>query len=215
MNKRLEKVAELLDKNDILADIGCDHGYLGIMAINKGIEYVQFIDNKSGPLSQAKKNTIHIDENKVEFTLASGITRLNDKINTVCICGMGGELICDILEENLSRAKKLNKLILQPNRNEPSLRKFLMDNNFNIYDEEIIYENNKYYEIIVCKYQEEKVIYTEEEVFLGPVLINKKTEIFVNKWNDKLTEFLRIKNVSVDNFENDKKIKIINKILNK
>ena len=46
MNKRLEKVAELLDEYDLLADIGCDHGYLGIMALNKGIKFVQFIDNK-------------------------------------------------------------------------------------------------------------------------------------------------------------------------
>ena len=56
MNKRLEKVSELIDKFDLLADIGCDHGYLGIMALNKGVKFVQFIDNKIGPLNQAKKN---------------------------------------------------------------------------------------------------------------------------------------------------------------
>lgn len=213
MNKRLEKVSELIDKFDLLADIGCDHGYLGIIALNKGVKFVQFIDNKIGPLNQAKKNCQNIDNNMIEFTLASGITKLNDQVNTICICGMGGELICDILEENLDKAKSLNKIILQPNRNEPNLRKYLMNNNFIITNEEIVFENNKYYEIIVCKYVSDQVSYTEEELLLGPILMNKKEEIFVNKWNDKLMEYLRIKDVSNDNFENDKKIEIVKKIL--
>ena len=213
MNKRLEKVAELLDEYDLLADIGCDHGYLGIMALNKGIKFVQFIDNKIGPLNQAKKNCQNIDSKMIKFTLASGITELDNQVNTICICGMGGELICDILDENLDRAKSLNKIILQPNRNEPNLRKYLMNNNFLILNEEIVFENNKYYEIIVCKYQKNKVSYTEEELLLGPSLMNKKEENFVNKWNGKLTEYLRIKAVSNDNFENDKKIEIVKNIL--
>ena len=213
MNKRLEKVAELLDKEDILADIGCDHGYLGIMALNKGIEFVQFIDNKIGPLNQTKKNCENIDSKKIQFTLASGITALEKHINTICICGMGGELICDILEENLSVAKLLKKIILQPNRNEPNLRKYLMTNGFMITNEEIVCENNKYYEIIVCNYIDEIVEYSEEELLFGPVLMKKKEENFVNKWNEKLVEFLRIQQVSNNNFENDHKIDLVKNIL--
>ena len=37
-------------------------------------------------------------------------------------------------------------------------------------------------------------------------VMNKKEEIFVNKWNGKLTEYLRIKAVSNDNFEEEKSI---------
>ena len=62
VNKRLEIVNKYIDINDTLADIGCDHGYLGIMAINKGVKFVQFIDNKLGPLSSAKQNCVNINE---------------------------------------------------------------------------------------------------------------------------------------------------------
>ena len=211
--KRLETIIKYINNNDIVADIGCDHGYLGIMALNKGIEFVQFIDNKIGPLNQAKKNCENIDSKKIQFTLASGITALEEHIDTICICGMGGELICDILEENLSAAKLLKKIILQPNRNEPNLRKYLMTNGFVITNEEIVYENSKYYEIIVCHYTNKMIEYAEEELLFGPVLMKKREENFVNKWNEKLVEFLRIQQVSNNNFENDHKIDLVKNIL--
>ena len=53
---RLNTVCDLLNSTDTLADIGCDHGYLGILALEKGISFVQFVDNKTGPLNQAKNN---------------------------------------------------------------------------------------------------------------------------------------------------------------
>ena len=112
INKRLEIISSFIDKNDSLADIGCDHGYLGIMALNKGVNYVQFIDNKIGPLSSAKLNCENINNDKIEFTLSSGLNDLNNQVDTIAICGMGGELIVDILKADLNKAKNLKKMIL-------------------------------------------------------------------------------------------------------
>ena len=60
-------------------------------------------------------------------------------------CGVGGELLVEVLKEDLDKAKKLKKLILQPNKNEASLRKFLNDNNFKILNEEVVFDKDKYY----------------------------------------------------------------------
>ena len=53
---RLNAALDWIETSDKLADIGCDHGYLAIEALKKGIPFVQLIDNKEGPLSVAKKN---------------------------------------------------------------------------------------------------------------------------------------------------------------
>ena len=138
-NIRLKTVCTFIEKDDILADIGCDHGYLGFMALDKGVHFVQFIDNKQGPLDQAIKNSANYDQSKMLFTKSSGLNNLDYNINTICICGVGGELIIEMLEDDFEKAKRLKKLILQPNRNVDNLRDYLFKNGFKILDEEVVF----------------------------------------------------------------------------
>ena len=192
INKRLEIISSFIDKNDSLADIGCDHGYLGIMALNKGVNYVQFIDNKIGPLSSAKVNCENINNDKIEFTLSSGLNDLNSQVDTIAICGMGGELIVDILKADLNKAKNLKKMILQPNKNEAKLREFLFSNGFIIIDEEIVYDKEKYYEIIIAQHSANKCFYNDLDIKYGPYLRIKKSNVFIDKWNKKLNKYIII-----------------------
>ena len=192
VNKRLEIVNKYIDIDDTLADIGCDHGYLGIMAINKGVKFVQFIDNKQGPLSSAKQNCVNINEDYLEFTLSSGLNNLNPKVDTIAFCGVGGELLVEVLKEDLDKEKKIKKLILQPNKNEASLRKFLSDNNFEILNEEVVFDKDKFYEIIICSYTDKVLNYSDLDIKYGPILRINKSTSFINKWNDKLTKYQKI-----------------------
>ena len=56
ISKRIEKIIEFIDVLDKVADVGCDHGYLCLGCLEKGISFVQNIDNKIGPLNTAKMN---------------------------------------------------------------------------------------------------------------------------------------------------------------
>lgn len=47
LSKRLNKVLTYINNTDKLVDVGCDHGYLAIEAINKGVKLVQLVDNKN------------------------------------------------------------------------------------------------------------------------------------------------------------------------
>ena len=95
---RLETAAAWLDSDDILADIGCDHGYLAIYAINNGVKHVQLVDNKKGPLDVAYKNMEEAGyQSEVTFTLSDGLSALEEDVNAVSILGMGGDLISKIL----------------------------------------------------------------------------------------------------------------------
>ena len=56
LNIRLETVLNLLDKDLITADIGCDHGYLSIEFAKISNANIYAIDNKNGPLDLCKQN---------------------------------------------------------------------------------------------------------------------------------------------------------------
>ncbi|TKN59626.1 tRNA (adenine(22)-N(1))-methyltransferase TrmK, partial [Enterococcus faecalis] len=77
-------------------------------------------------------------------------------------CGIGGTLIRDILEAGRKNNRLTGKerVVLQPNIGEPTLRRWLMANDYSIFDETIVEENRKLYEIIVAEKTEQSVSYT-------------------------------------------------------
>lgn len=194
-SKRIECIASKVPFGSNLADVGCDHGYLIIEAyLNKKIKKAIAIDNKKGPLDSARNNiSKYLD---VRYSLSSGINDIDDDTNSIVIAGMGGLLINSILEEGM----KLNKVnsnqtfILEPNRNCYEVRKFLMENGFEIFDEEVVYDQKKYYEIIVCKKINKKIILTDDELLFGPILLNNKTEVFRNKYVEEVEKLRKICN---------------------
>ena len=194
-NIRLEKVLSFIDASCKLADVGCDHGYLAIMAIQKGVSFVQLIDNKKGPLDSAKENLKYYqDKALVKYSLSSGISNVLPDVDTVAICGMGGELIAHILESDFESAKKIGKFILQPNSKISLLRKFLISNRFQILDEAIVLDNDKTYEIIVANYSLNQREYNELDIMFGPILRTSKDPLFIKKWDNKLRYNLEILN---------------------
>lgn len=217
-NLRLQKVASYINKEDRLGDVGCDHGYLAIMALEKGVKFVQLIDNKEGPLMSAKQNLILYQNNdNIKYSLSSGISNLDPSVDTVAICGMGGELISKILDDDIMTARKVKKFILQANSKISFLRRFLSSNKFRILDEDIIEDSGKVYEILVVKFDETTLDYTEKEILFGPVLMKKKQDLFISKWESKLKLNKKIiTNLSTEDSKYkliEKSIKLIEEVL--
>lgn len=212
-SKRICEIAKLIKPYKIIADVGCDHGYLIIESfLNSDVSKAIAIDNKIGPLNSAKKNLEKYNFN-VRFSLSSGVSDIDDDTEVVVISGMGGLLISKIISDDLTNDKKLynvKRLILQANRNNFELRKFLMENNYQIIDEKIIYEDDKYYEIIVCERVNEKIIYTFEELYFGPILLKRKDDIFISRIN---SELLKLKKLNSDSLEVKEKIDRLEKII--
>ena len=185
ISNRIKTIASLIYPYKRIADIGCDHGYLVIEAfLNYNIDYAVAVDNKKGPLASAKSNLGEYNlSNKVRFSLSSGISDIDEDTEVVVISGMGGTLITQILSEK-EKLKNVKRLILQPNRNSYELRKFLMINGYKITSEKLVYEEEKYYEIIQAEIGE--IIYTDDELLFGPILLKEKSEIFTMKLKDEL-----------------------------
>ena len=208
ISKRLQEIAKYVYPYKNIADVGCDHGYLIIDAIKKyDVLKCVAIDNKEGPLNVARHNIKnHELLDNVRFSLSSGITDIDTDTEAVVISGMGGVLITQILSEK-EKLVNVKRLVLQPNRNSYELRKFLMDNGFYIICEEIIFEDGKYYEIIVSEKGE--VNYNEDELMFGPILLKEKNELFINKINSELTHLKNLETNSKNVIERIKKLEEI------
>lgn len=193
ISKRIQKIIEYIDVEDSVADIGCDHGYLGLGCLEKGIKFLQNIDNKKGPLTTAMKNLSDYQMNdNVIYTLCDGLDNLDSRVDTIVISGMGGDLINQIINRNLEKAKNLKKIIIVAHTKLFLLRKELTKN-FYIIDETIISEKNKLYEIIIFKPSgEAKTNYNYDDCLLGPIQKIKKEDLFIDKWNSRLEEIEKI-----------------------
>ena len=190
LSMRLAKVGEFVPKGARLADIGSDHAYLPVSLMLKGqISYAVAGEVVKGPFESAQKQVRKNDlSEQIIVRLADGLSavELSDEINAITIAGMGGTLIRSILQagQDNQRLTGQERLILQPNVGEKTLREWLMANGYSIMTEEILEENKKIYEIIVAETQ--PATYTEQELFFGPFLLKEKSPIFIEKWQDEL-----------------------------
>lgn len=194
-SRRIERIASYIPSKSNLADVGCDHGYLIIEAyLNNKVNTAIAIDNKKGPLDSAKNNISKYFE--VRYSLSSGINDIDDNTNCIVIAGMGGLLINSILEEGmkLDKVNSNQTYILEPNRNCYEVRKFLINFGFEIIDEEVVYDQKKYYEIIVCRKTNKEIMLTDDELLFGPILLKNKTEEFKNKYIEEVEKLNKICN---------------------
>ena len=143
LSKRLQAIADLIIKykhGESLGDIGTDHAYLPCYLVNENvIQRAYACDIAKGPI-QASIETIgsyHL-ENKVIPLLGSGIHPLLDQhVDMISICGMGGKLIVDILDEFPEYIQD-QRLFLQANVGLEVLREYLYLHQIEIIDEDIV-----------------------------------------------------------------------------
>ena len=210
ISKRLLHIAKYIDGYDSLADIACDHGYLGIYALeNYNINDVLLTDINELPLQCAMENAKRKKiDNKITFKLGDGLRPLDKDYEVISIAGIGGILMIKILEDCIGRAQNAKRLILCPNTDSYAVRKFLDENGFEIELEEIVHDF-KYYEIIVAKYNGLCNKYNQKELKYGPILLKNKCIEFVDYYTNKCNMFKEQLNKINDMCS---KAKIINEI---
>ncbi|HCM90170.1 MULTISPECIES: tRNA (adenine(22)-N(1))-methyltransferase TrmK [Vagococcus] len=227
LSKRLERVGEFVPKNAILADIGSDHAYLPAnLILNKQIQTAIAGEVVEGPYQSAKHLVAELNLTKqISVRKGDGLEVINssDNVTAISICGMGGTLIRDILNRGYLQRRLSGKevLILQANIGEQTLRMWLVDHNYIIENEEIIYENEKTYEIIVAIKSDKNIPLTEEEIMFGPILLKNRTVIFKEKWESELKQDKNIlkqlkkstKDVSQKIADINKKIEMVEEVL--
>lgn len=176
LSERLIAIANFVPNNSIVADIGTDHGYIPAYLIeNKISKKVIGTDISKGSLDKIIEYIKELRfEDKIDTRLGDGLEVIKPyEVDTVIIAGMGGLLIRDILENHRKVSDSIIDFILQPMVAQKEVREYLIENNFEIIGEELVKEENKYYEIIHARKGKSLI---EKEVYyeISPILIQNK-----------------------------------------
>ena len=207
INNRLKLVGDYVDKGSIPLDIGCDHAKLSIYLLKeRNFPFVYASDNKIGPLNQARENVNYYNlADKIELIKADGLNSLNDKIDTITVTGIGGLTINKMFLENRNKLTNIKTIILSPNNFIKEVRETINKLGYYLKDEELVEESNKLYHILV--FSKGNKIYSDKELYLGPILMTKNKEIIKKYYRNELSN---INNLLLNNkISIEKKEKLI------
>ena len=196
ISRRLKAVAALVSPGLVLADVGCDHGYIPIYLIQKGqIPRAIAMDINQGPLLRARE---HIREwgleAYIETRLSDGLKALEPgEAQCLVIAGMGGPLMERILTQGAPILKDMKELILQPQSEIGHFRQFLAENGYRIIEEDMVEEEKKYYPMM--KAVQGSMNYTKKAEYLyGKKLLEKRHPVlreFLEKEDRASRELLK------------------------
>ncbi|MGN1221793.1 MAG: tRNA (adenine(22)-N(1))-methyltransferase [Christensenellales bacterium] len=149
IGERLEAIVDLCPTTKKIADIGCDHGYVSCeLVLQNKAEMVVASEKSVACLNKAVALADSINIMPfISFRQGDGFEAITkyDKLNCAVIAGMGGLEIIKILK---NRPKKLFDFVLQPQSDVILLRKYLIENKFNILVDKLVKEGDKYYNVI-------------------------------------------------------------------
>jgi tRNA (adenine22-N1)-methyltransferase len=191
LNHRLAMIAEKIPRCSILADIGTDHAFIPIFAVENGLcERALAADLREGPLKMASANIMRRGlENRIETRLGNGLEPISlEESDVFVIAGMGGVLICDILAASKDKARKAGLLLLQANNAVDVLRRWLYENEFEISEEKLTLDMGKLYCLILARWtgmREKKDFF---ECYVGEKLLEGKDPLLGYLIDKKLRE---------------------------
>ncbi len=168
MSNRLLACCGLVKKGARVADIGCDHGYLGIYLLTNGIASSTIeSDVAELPLESAKRNARKFSvAKKMTFCLSDGVQDIPRDFDTMVCAGMGADTMISILSSAPWLKDPKYQLILQCQSRRPELRQWLYDAGYHIVKETLA--------------QDGKFIYTVMEVAFGPAPGPTPAETFLS-----------------------------------
>ncbi len=198
---RLQAIADMVTKGNVIADVGSDHGYIPIELVkNKTCPMAYAMDINEGPLNSAMENArLNGVEDKIKFLLSDGMEKLEKgDCESVIIAGMGGDLILRILKESKIN-DTVSEFIVSPHTKQWLVREYLLNNGFDIVDEKILIDAGKYYQIIKAKKCQGIINdYYPYELMYGRILINRKDKIlyeYLTKQLENCNKILEKNNV--------------------
>jgi tRNA (adenine22-N1)-methyltransferase len=154
LSSRLEAACRFVNSGDRVADVGCDHGYLGIYLLKNNIaSFVYASDINEGPLNAAVFNAEKFGvRDKIKFYLSDGVRNIPRDFDALVCCGMGGDTMISILEAAPWLKEGNYRLILQCQSKRPELRKYLSENGWFIRNETVLKDGKFLYTVMEVVY---------------------------------------------------------------
>ena len=172
LDVRLQTVADLVLPGLPAADIGTDHAYLPAYLIQSGrCPRVIATDVVAGPYEKARRLVASLALTaQIDVRLGDGLLPLRPgEAASVCLCGMGGRLIMDILAAAPAVAGQTQRLLLQPQKNVDQLRLWLAQHHWRIVAERIARDRDFFYPVLAAEHGEMQL--SADEAAYGPCLL--------------------------------------------
>ncbi|WP_391591799.1 SAM-dependent methytransferase family protein [[Mycoplasma] cavipharyngis] len=148
--KRIDQIAKLMLNNQLLIDIGCDHGYLGINALNqKKVKLVWNVEISAYALENCYHNYAKVNLlDQVSFWHSDGFEKLPHDYHqsaTLVCAGIGSKTILKILS---NVPNYVDQIILLSHTLAYELRQWATNHHWYVFNEVMVSDYNKIYELI-------------------------------------------------------------------
>ncbi|MEG0979178.1 MAG: class I SAM-dependent methyltransferase [Oscillospiraceae bacterium] len=148
LRPRLKMTADMVREGVVVADIGTDHAYLpAYLLLNHKVVGAVAADLREMPLKNAKETLMTyglID--KIPLVLSNGLDNLDaDCADDIVIAGMGGIIIAEILGRCPWIFDSNKRLIIQPMSHAEDVRRFFVQNGFEIIKEDASFDSGRTY----------------------------------------------------------------------
>ena len=173
ISDRLLACAGFVPRGSRVADIGCDHGYLSIHLLTKGIASSCIAsDVREGPLQSAQRNARKFGvANKIEFYLSDGVTGIPRDFDCMVCAGMGADTMIHILESAPWLKDEKYTMVLQCQSKTPMLRRYLSENGWKIREESALRDGRFLYTVMAVTYCPAESALTIGQCHFSPALL--------------------------------------------
>lgn len=178
LSNRLQACCRFIEPGDRVADVGCDHGYLGIRLLLDGVaDSVIAADIRPMPLNSAIQNAQRCGvADRMTFHLSNGVESIPRDFDVLVCAGMGADTIISILDAAKWLQNKKYRLVIQCQSKRPELRKYLYENGYRI-ERETLAEDGKFlYPVMDIIYAPSSPL-AESEYYISPALLKSKSPL--------------------------------------
>ncbi len=173
---RLTIMADMIIKNQPIADIGTDHALLPIYMLEKQlIPHAIVTEIIDGPYHRAKQAVkASTFSEKIQVRKGNGLDIIQpSEVASIIIAGMGGDTIAEIISRDWDKSASFSRFILQPMSRSHVVRGLLAARGWTINEERLVYANNRFFVILSYTPANKPYKLNTLQLDIGPQLLKK------------------------------------------
>ena len=192
LSARLLTCCNYVNRGDRVADIGCDHGYLGIHLLKTGVaQSIIAADINEQPLHSARVNAMKFGvRDKISFFLSDGVQKIPRDFDTMACAGMGADTMISILSAAPWLKSGQYRLILQCQSKTPMLRRWLAEQGWHINRETLAKDGKFVYSVMEVVFEASKAPAPWEH-YISKALLQDASPL-LKEYYDRIRQGLRL-----------------------
>lgn len=173
ISDRLLACCDFVHKGARVADVGTDHGYLGVHLLTHGIAaQVLSTDINPQPLENARRNAIKYGvADRMRFFLADGLRGVPRDFDVLVCAGMGADTIIGILDDAPWLKTGGYRLVLQCQSKRAELNEWLYEAGWQIENAALAQDGKFIYPVVEARFKPGAEL-TPGQRYIPPALLN-------------------------------------------